>query len=79
MSGNDCLWEWGRVSFLGGMIEIFWNCLGVAVAQHCESTKGRRVVHFKKIAFMLHKLCVRKRGEQSALHLTVMLKPSAKT
>ena len=66
---NDCLWEWGGL-FLGGIIEIFWDYLGVAVSQHCESTKCHRIVYFKMIAFMLYKLYVKKRGEQSALHLS---------
>ena len=64
---------------LRGVIEIFWNYLGVAVAQHCECTKCPRIVYFKMIAFMLYKLYIKKRGEQSAIHFTVMLKPSAKT
>ena len=55
---------------LFGTMTVFWNDGGVAVSQHCESTKCHRIVYFKMIAFMLYKLYVKKRGEQSVLHLS---------
>lgn len=40
-----------EVSF--GMMKMFWNRIVVVVLQFCEYTKNNRIVHFKRVDFMI--------------------------